>query len=59
MWGELNYLGRVVVSSHKIVLNLLRKSYPVKENHIDSAVYTYRQTDIMLLYYKDLRMSRA
>ena len=37
------------------------KSYPVKENHIGSAlseILRYRQTNILLLYHKDFQMTR-
>ena len=48
-------LGRVVVPSHKIVIKTFpgpMRSYPVRENPIDSAVseiLRYRHTDILLL----------
>ena len=53
-------LERVIVTSPKIVINFprtfSRRSYPVMENPIGSAVseiLRYKQTDILLLYYKD------
>ena len=53
-------LERGMVPSPKIAINLFIRSYTVKENHISttvSEILWYRQTDIWLLYYKDVIIS--